>query len=667
LASKRKKQVKNQLVTGGTERPFDSVKDRIIIPTYGEYVRSQSENQKGAALQNSQITNGFCEAFGFGGGWTGAGGSGIGGFPGTTPFPVWGAGGGAPAISDTATSFTNLRWYLVSNFRQLLSQLFVEIGLVRTICVLPVQDGLKGGVQFKSKQLGEENLRELKIHMDREGDITTAGYGSIWTRLYGGGGILTLTDSQDPQDPLDIEAIKEGEDLGFRAVDMWELFWDKQNVEGYDAELQVTEDVEFYNYYSEPVHKTRVMRIKGLEAPSFIRPRLRGWGLSEVENLIRAMNQYLKATDLSFEVLDEFKLDVYKIKNLINTLLSPNGTTQVQSRVALANWQKNYQNAVVMDSEDDFDHKQLSFAGLAETMAGIRQQVSSEMRIPQIKLFGQSFSGGLGNSAQEEMENYHSMVEAEVRDKLKWHLLRMAEMRCQQLFGMTPDDLELEFKPLKDLSAEQLENVKEKKFNRIAQAKAAGDITIKEYRDAANKGQLFDVPLDTMNSGIDPSDPHVQEVLEDNGIKDYMEVGDGEIDESDAGQDEAARDKNADENSNPGADREYTQKVAPRLSAVRNVLKLPNLLTEKIKPHSALRRILYNSSFTNSAEFDRASYEADGGDTWIADARKELFENPGGVDEALWAKAKKASIDTFGEERWKFITWWYKKQGGKFT
>ena len=47
--------------------------------------------------------------------------------------------------------------------------------------------------------------------------------------------------------------------------------------EGYDAEIQ-SEEFEYYNYYSEVVHKSRVLKLKGIEAPSFIRPRLRGWG-----------------------------------------------------------------------------------------------------------------------------------------------------------------------------------------------------------------------------------------------------------------------------------------------------------------------------------------------------------------------------------------------------
>lgn len=420
-------------------------------------------------------------------------------------------------ISNTTTLFKNLRWYLVSNFRQLLSELYVEIGLVQTIVDIPVDDGLRGGIKISSKQLDEDQIKELQISLDRDDDINTAGQAAKWNRLFGGAGILIMTD-QDPETPLDLSLITKDSPLEFRAVDMWELFWDKQNTEGYDPEIQ-TQDFEFYNYYAIQLHKSRVMRLKGLTAPSFIRPRLRGWGFSVVEILVRSINQYLKATDLGFEVLDEFKLDVYKVKNLVNTLLSPNGAVKIKERVQLANWQKNYQNAVVMDSEDDFDHKQLSFAGLAEAMAGIRMQVAADMRFPITKLFGQSVSGGIGNNDQNDMENYNSMVESQVRNKLKYDLLRICEIKCQKLFGLVPDDLEIAFEPLRVLTAEQEENVKTAKFNRVLSAKTAGEITTFEFREACNKDKLLEIELDNADDSLNPDDPDIAEVVGGNDKK----------------------------------------------------------------------------------------------------------------------------------------------------
>lgn len=594
---------------------------------------SKMRNSVSPNFQNTEQTtkNGLGEAIGYGS---------------FNPFNLPQGNGfpGTEQISNVNTIFKNLRWYLVSNFRQVLSELYVEIGLVQTIVDLPVDDAFRGGVEIHSKQLDEDQIKQIQISMDRDGDLTTIAQAVKWNRLFGGGGIIILTD-QDPEEPLELEQLTKDDPLSIRAVDMWELFWDKQNTEGYDPSIQ-SQDFEHYDYYGEKLHKSRVMRLKGLEVPSFIRPRLRGWGFSVVEILVRSINQYLKGTDLGFEVLDEFKLDVYKIKNLVNTLLSPNGQQKIQQRVQMANWQKNYQNAIVMDSEDDFDHKQLSFAGLAEAMAGIRKQVAADMRMPLTKLFGSSESGGIGNNDQNDLENYNSMVESQVRNKVKYDVLRVIEIKCQKLFGFIPDDIEIKFAPLRILTAVDEENVKTQKFNRALQARQAGEITTYEFRETCNKGALIDVTLDNSGDELNPDDPQIGDV-----------VAEGVNNPTDS--------KDTDDS---GADREDTEKVKlteGEYGGKKGEAK-KNFAGAQImpKPFTQLERI--ERILKNSAAFDRASYEADGGDNWIDERRKPFFENPSNVDEALWAKAKDASQKAFDKEKWQFITWWYKKQGGKF-
>lgn len=420
----------------------------------------------------------------------------------------------APQISQTNTLFANMRFYMVSNMRQPLSEAYVEIGLIQTVCDVPVDDALRGGIEIQSKQLDETQIKQIQVDMEQKDDFNIAGQAAKWNRLYGGAGILILLDHQNPEEPLDIEKINKNSGLEFRAVDMWELFWDKQNTEGYDPSTQM-DDFEFYNYYAEQVHKSRVLRMTGITAPSFVRPRLRGWGFSCVETLIRSINQYLKATDVAFEVLDEFKVDVYKIKNLVNTLLSPDGYEKVSRRIRRANAEKNYQHALVMDKEDDWDHKQVSFAGLAETMQGIRMQVAADMRMPITKLFGTTASTGLGNTDENDMENYNSMVESQVRNKLKFHLLKMVELRCQEHFGFIPDDMEVEFKPLRLLTAEQEENVKTQKFNRLLQARQAGEIDTKTFKEGCNRDNLLSVQLDVSEDSLNPNDPELHDVVEE--------------------------------------------------------------------------------------------------------------------------------------------------------
>jgi phage-related protein (TIGR01555 family) len=599
----------------------------IVKPPMPPTNKALGEAKRNADVEQS-LKNGVAEALGY---------QGL-GFPQNQGSP-W-----TEQISNATPIFKNMRWYLVSNFRQMLSQAYVEIGLVQTICDIPVDDGLRGGIEINSDQLSEEQIKELQVSIDRDDDLNTAGQAAKWNRLYGGAGVLVLTD-QDPETPLDLEAIDADTPLEFRALDMWELYWDKQNAEGYDPTVQA-EDFDYYSYYGVQVHKSRVMRLKGLTAPSFIRPRLRGWGFTVVEILVRSINQYLKATDLSYEVLDEFKIDIYRIKNLVSTLMSPLGDQQVAERIRRSNWLKNYQNAIVMDGEDEYEQKQLSFAGLSETMQQIRMQVASDMRMPMLKLFGTP-AQGLNASDEESLEVYNSMVESQVRNKLKYIILRMLEIKCQKLFGMVPDDLSIEFKPLKVLSAEQEENVKTQKFNRLIQARERGEISVLEFRDACNRDNLLGISLDTSDETIDG-------LMADKAIE---SAGADPYDPKDT--------------DDPGSNREDTQqsKVRDRggigegVNKPKNVLDhLPNFLWPA--PYTKLQRL--RRKFMNSAAFDRASYYADGGDAWIDERRKYFFDVEKAENIDLWYRCERASRESLGEVRWQFVVWLYKKYGGKF-
>jgi hypothetical protein len=399
-------------------------------------------------------------------------------------------------ITQVTTMQINLRYYFISNFRQMLSQAYCEKGLIRTACRVPVEDALRGGFEIISKQLSPDQIKDIQNVMETEGDLLVEADALTWNRLFGGAGTLIITN-QDFYQPLNVQAIRVGDPLEFRAVDMWELYWTKQNTDDYSLAIdaQNLDVTDYYDYYGREIHRSRVLKKIGVNAPSFLRPRLHGWGLSICESMIDSINQYLKTNNLIFEVLDEFKVDVYKMKNLANTLLAATGTQTVRNRVAMANQLKNYNHAIVMDSEDDFIQKELTFAGIAETMDGIRKQVASDLRMPLTKLFGISAAGF--NSGEDDIEVYNAMIESQIRSFAKKDLLRMVQLRCQQQYGMIPTDLCIEFEPLRVLSAEQEENVKTQKFNRLLAAKTSGEISSLEFRDACNKDSLLSIQLDT--------------------------------------------------------------------------------------------------------------------------------------------------------------------------
>jgi len=406
-------------------------------------------------------------------------------------------------VSQVDTLFINQRWYLISNYRQLLSQLYTEHGIVQTLIDQPVEDGFRAGFDIKTEMLDGDDIEKVIVYLERNKVIQSIITAAKWSRLFGGGAILILTD-QDPTQPLNIKMIGEKDQLEFRSVDMWELFHSEQNVQNVPevGKKLGAELGDFYDYYGHKIHKSRVMRIEGKEPPSFVRPRLRGWGMSEVEKLVRSLNQYMKNQNVIFDLLDEAKVDVYKMDGLNDNLFTADGTKKVTTRIQHANTLKNYNNAITLDAKDDYIQKQINFTGLAEVLTQIRQGIAADLKMPMTKLFGISAAGF--NSGEDDIENYNSMIESEIRSKIKYIVADVVCIVCQKLFGVIPDDLIINFKPLRILSAKEEEEVKEKKFNRVMSAFQSGLASAQEAKESINRDSLLPCEVDETSEALPP-------------------------------------------------------------------------------------------------------------------------------------------------------------------
>jgi len=362
--------------------------------------------------------------------------------------------------------------------RILLSYSYMTQGLVQTVIGQPVEDAFRGGFQIKTTELDEGDLKRLKntIHRSRKrekatqklarklnpsaainlgnSDITVAMNALKWSRLYGGAGLVINTD-QHYSSELNVEAINQDSPLEFIAADRWELILSQVN-------LHDPRNPTPYNYYGLPLHRSRVVSISGTEAPSYIRLRLQGWGMSEIERCIRPINAFVKFEALIFELLDEAKIDVYKIQGFNDALLTEDGTANTTRRIQLSNQLKNFQSALAMDKEDDYTQKQITWSGLAEIWGQLRLNLSSALKIPMNKLFGQSATGFGGG--EDALENYNAIVEG-LRVTAEPLMNEIVDLRCQQLFGFIPE-YDLLWEPLKVLDGQQEEQVKASKQKR---------------------------------------------------------------------------------------------------------------------------------------------------------------------------------------------------------
>ena len=388
-----------------------------------------------------------------------------------------------PLVRATKHSLITLNW-------QELTYAYVNFGLVQRFIDQPILDALRGGIVVKSKELGDK-VKDIDIYMKDKGIYDAFINANKWKRLYGGGGLIINTSGK-PNQPLNIEDIPQGAELELYDADLWELNY-AFNVESVN-EFENNEGTGTvkYNYYGVPLNDQRVIRLSGKRAPALVRRQLRGWGMSELERLMMSINQYMKNQQCIFEGLDEFKLDVYKFTGFNEALATAN-EEQIAKKVREVNDNKNFQNAVVLDKEDDYVTKQITFSGLAEMVKEIRVGVACDLNMPITKLFGISSAGF--NSGDDDIENYNAMIESEIRQPLRTPLLKVLKIVCKILFGFIPEDLDFEYKPLRILSGEQEEKVKSRKLERILNSLQLGIIDAKTACKVINNSNVLDIQI----------------------------------------------------------------------------------------------------------------------------------------------------------------------------
>jgi phage-related protein (TIGR01555 family) len=394
-------------------------------------------------------------------------------------------------LSSTNTTMYSLRFSTITNNRSLLSSLYAENGFAQTVIDIPVDDGFRGGLDISCPEFSQADILRLQDYLDDAGVLQSFAQMIKWGRLFGGSG-LVMNAGQNRLLPLNPDKIKMTTPLEFYAVDRWELSAPLTG-NSLDQFKPMFKSDDPFNYYGHPLHQSHVLIFRGKEAPSMIRAQFLGWGMSELERMIRSFNMYQKHGNVVFELLDESKIDVFGIQGMNSALASAGGTAKIAERVQLAAQMKNYQSAMAMDTEDTYAQKQLSYSGLSEILEQIRIGVASDCRMPLTKLFGLTPSGLSATS--DDIENYNCFVESEIRMKSRPLLRKLLGVCCQKVFGYQPQTLKFRFQPLREMTTEQHSSILTQRMNRILAAFQNGVITEKTAAEQINAENIFSQPI----------------------------------------------------------------------------------------------------------------------------------------------------------------------------
>ena len=361
---------------------------------------------------------------------------------------------------------------------------YTTYGILQRIIDVPVYDAFRGGLEIESagNEMNYRDIEDLDESLEEQGILEAMRDGNIWADLFGGGALIFNSEGEDYSKPLNMDRLGRAP-IEIYDASRWEL--------GAESRIPVSG---FYDFYGLKVHASRVMTICGKRAPFLIRDQLAGWGLSKIQRLSEDFNGYLRTKNAKFELMLEAKVDVFKIQGYKNQLASPMASQLTQRRIALVNRFKSFNNAMLLDAEDEYQQKQISFSGIAEMAKENRMDIAEAAHMPMSKIWGIG-STGL-SSGEDDLENYNAEVESVIREPNRPRVRRVLDMAIRALFG-TEFKFKFKYKPLRVMSSTEQETINKSETERVMLNLQAGLISPKQAIEWQQKKNLIPIAIET--------------------------------------------------------------------------------------------------------------------------------------------------------------------------
>lgn len=207
------------------------------------------------------------------------------------------------------------------------------------------------------------------------------------------------------------------------------------------------------------IHPSRVIRFDGPYNPRQDREDDQ-WGMSVVHILNDAVSDFLAAKGAMAALVDEAKVDVYGIPGLSDKLMTREGDQKLLARLQLNNSAKSFAHGVYMDAAETYEQKQVSFQGLAQVVAALFAHVAAAADIPMTRFAGQS-PGGLNSTGEGDLGNYLDRLAGEQQNVIRPRLDDF-DVWLMASAGVTTDDVQSDFVPLRQLTEQEQSEVAER-------------------------------------------------------------------------------------------------------------------------------------------------------------------------------------------------------------
>lgn len=335
--------------------------------------------------------------------------------------------------------------------------------IARKIVDIPAFDETR---EWRDWQAEKPEIEKLEAEEARLGLQSKVAKARTLSRLYGGAAIFIGTGETETMTELRPERI------GRRGIKYLHVFSRHEMIAG---EL---EQDPLSPWYGEPkkytlagadvmvdIHPSRVVRFVGAEMPDRVLA-YDGWGDSVLQAVYDAVIQAGSAAAAIAAMLQEAKVDVVKIPGFMESLATDEYRARLLTRYSLANTGKSITNTLMLDGDEEWSSKQLTFQTLPEVLNTYLQIASGAADIPATRMLGQS-PGGLQSTGKSDERNYYDRIGAGQNLQLRPALSRLDEALIRSALGSRPPAVHYTWAPLWQMTEVEKADVALKKAQAV--------------------------------------------------------------------------------------------------------------------------------------------------------------------------------------------------------
>lgn len=332
--------------------------------------------------------------------------------------------------------------------------------VARKTVYLPADDSTSEWRAWQADQKDAEALEKSERQLRIRARVKEA---LVRARLYGGALlVMGVDDGQSPDLPLRVDSVRAGQ---LKFVHVLNRFEVSTGTLDNDAMSPGFGEPQHYMVNTVAgavkIHPSRTVRLIGNEVTDMaLAPD--GWGDSVLQAVYDAVMNVARSTAGIAALIHEAKVDVVRIPQLMQLIATQEYEQQLMRRFTLASTAKSMVNTLILDAEEQYERNQISFAQLPELMQQYIQIAAGAADIPATRFVGMA-PAGLNATGESDLRNYAIRLRNEQENVLTPALDRLDEVMIRSTFGVRPDCMHYNWRPLFTLTEAQQADVDNKR------------------------------------------------------------------------------------------------------------------------------------------------------------------------------------------------------------